>query len=80
MTTRELLQQALDALEQANELAADLNSEGCFDEQIEALRAHLAKPEPTPVAWMVHGGEIWNTPVCPYKHGAGEPLFKKEQL
>lgn len=28
-----------------------------------------------PVAWMVHSGEIWNTPRCPYKSEVGAPLY-----
>ena len=52
MTTRELLQMALEALKDGNGLAADLNSKGCFDEEITAISAHLAKPEPEPVAWV----------------------------
>ena len=28
------------------------------------------------IAWMLHDGEIWNTPVCPYKDERGAPLYK----
>lgn len=28
------------------------------------------------VAWMLHDGEIWSTPVCPYKDEHGVGLFK----
>lgn len=28
------------------------------------------------VAWMLHDGEIWNTPVCPYKDEHGVGLYK----
>jgi len=28
------------------------------------------------VAWMLHDGEIWSTPVCPYKDERGAPLYK----
>lgn len=28
------------------------------------------------VAWMLHDGEIWSTPVCPYKDGRGTGLYK----
>ena len=28
-----------------------------------------------PSAWMVHSGEIWNTPTSPYSDERGEPLF-----
>ena len=47
MTDRELMQQALDALESdcgATKFGAS-----------EALRARLAQPEPEPVAWMYNG-------------------------
>jgi hypothetical protein len=89
MNARELLVLALDALEDANGLAADLNSEGCFDEQIEAIRTHLEKPEPTPVAWMTEAA--WGTSVALEKPDFGEaawkaptprviPLYRKDQL
>ena len=32
-----------------------------------------------PVAWMCHGGEIWNTPESPYKDGRGQPLYAHPQ-
>lgn len=33
-----------------------------------------------PVAWMVHSGEIWNTPTSPYSDDRGEPLYQLSQL
>ena len=47
MTDRELMQMALDALERYED-----GQQVYFDEEIEALRARLAQPEPGPVAWM----------------------------
>mgnify|MGYP000517670396 CR=1 FL=1 len=54
MTDRELLQQALDAL-QGNWRTDE------SDKAIEALRAALAQPEPKPVAWMLT--ELDGTPL-----------------
>lgn len=64
MSDRALMQQALDALEDAKAL---LNSKYSADtmwfaKEITALRARLAEPEPKPVAWglfaKVEGGEF----------------------
>ena len=59
---RELLQQALDALEKLSKLGNgdhDGNSEGnvIAQEARNKLRAHLAKPEPEPVAWINARGD-----------------------
>jgi len=53
MTDRELLQQALDALEWAERRYSYANLD-LFNKPIEALRTRLAQPEPEPVAW-----EVW---------------------
>jgi hypothetical protein len=45
MTDRELMQQALDALEYLPEMSG-------IEEAIQALRDRLAQPEPEPVAWI----------------------------
>ena len=79
MPTRELLQMALEALKDANGLAADLNSKGCFDEEITAIRAHLEKSEPEPVAWMVqYEGKCMG--FTPYPEANSVPVFTKDQL
>ena len=52
MNDRELMQQALDALEAMQSYArAELKGLRICDEAIEDLRARLAHPEPEPVAW-----------------------------
>lgn len=38
--------------------------------------AIAAVKEGGPVAWMLHDGEIWSTPVCPYKDERGTGLYK----
>jgi hypothetical protein len=53
MTTRELLQQALNALEEATfAKLPDGTYVGKNSALPAALRAELAKPEPEPVAWI----------------------------
>jgi hypothetical protein len=52
MTDRELLQQALDVLEDVFEV----NDWTTYNKTIEALRTRLAQPEPEPVAWMYEFG------------------------
>ena len=51
MTDRELMQQALEALEEI--------SGGYSQNLIVALRDRLAQPEQKPYAWMAVGGTIW---------------------
>ena len=54
-TDKELMQQALDALEAMQSYAAAENKGlRICDETIEALRARLAQPEPEPVAWVAY--------------------------
>lgn len=49
---RELLQQALDALEQCYDVYAyPANGTTTQDDAIRAIQARLAQPEPEPVAW-----------------------------
>jgi hypothetical protein len=55
MTDRELMQQALDALESD----CDATKFGAS----EALRARLAQPEPEPVAWMHDSHVGFNVPL-----------------
>lgn len=59
MDDRELLQMALDALENAH--ANEPIWKTPIKESIEALRARLAQPEQEPVAWITGGGkgELW---------------------
>ena len=57
MTDRELMQQALDALEYASDQTKPENLHGCnclICTTILALRDRLAQPEQEPVAWMVY--------------------------
>ena len=81
MTTRELLQQALGALEW--EIGY---SEECFSTKkvMAAIRAHLAKPEPEPAAWCAIGVEYSDDKSSLLRHGWKErelcPLFTKDQL
>jgi hypothetical protein len=81
MTDRELMQQALDALDKLlDKLNADIcDNSGIWDEYcdggnaMQALRARLAQPEPEPVAKMREMLEVqgrdgtWN--YDPYFHG-----------
>ena len=48
MTDRELMQQALDALE---EVQMAIYTTPWLNRRVEAIRARLAQPEPEPVAW-----------------------------
>jgi hypothetical protein len=77
MTTRELLQMALTALERGIEFVpAGYGIERQQWETIEAIHAHLEKPEPEPVAW-------WDEKigVMDEKHfDQMTPLYRKEQL
>ena len=76
-TTRELLQMALDALDELRTLSGETAKEYYVAHQI---RAHLAKPEPVPVAWghRKHRFCCWSAP----EHMDGEftPFYTKEQL
>ena len=60
MTDRELMQQALDALELVTDLT---NHDDEVYAAIEALRARLAQPEPEPVAWMHDSHVGFNVPL-----------------
>jgi hypothetical protein len=61
MTDRELMQQALDALEAMQSYAAAENKGlRICDEAIEALRARLAQPKPKPVAHYVIAGALFD--------------------
>ena len=75
-TTRELLQQALDALYDTREI--DEPASGLMNR----IRYHLEKPEPEPVAWMVlYEGKCMG--FLPHKHDGSIPVipvFTKEQL
>ena len=51
MTDRQLLQQALDTLETADESSFWVNQESI----VKALRERLAQPEQEPVAWVCYG-------------------------
>ena len=52
MTDRELMQEALYALEWCYDVTEwPANGKSAQDKAIEALRARLAQPEPEPVAW-----------------------------
>ena len=64
--SREVMQQALDAIEAAHNV---LIGSMVLAEAIEALRAELAKPEPEPVAWMMESD----------KYPKGSSLFKTKR-
>ena len=76
MTTRELLQMALEALQDSY----------CDDhEAIEAIRAHLAKPEQTPIGEVIKAtGSLKDIHIIRWADGAvideGLKLFTKDQL
>jgi hypothetical protein len=86
-TTRELLQQALEALELAHPrfgIAAQKHVEVIY-----AIRVHLTKPEPEPVAWMTEdrgNGQyaMWGQkPTSDYWLNHPEkliPLYTKENI
>ena len=86
-TTRELLQQALSALELAHPRFGIATQKHV--EVIAAIRAHLEKPEPEPVAWMTEdkgNGQyaMWGQkPTSDYWLNHPEkliPLYTKERL
>ena len=55
MTDRELMQQALEALEEINKLSVGENAiclPAEIDTAMDALRERLAQPEREPVAWL----------------------------
>jgi hypothetical protein len=55
MNDRELMQQALEALEEINKLSVGENAiclPAEIDTAMDALRDRLAQPEQEPVAWM----------------------------
>ncbi len=72
-TTRELLQEILDDLEME-----------IYHVPIKKLRAHLAKPEPVPVAWALINSDSeceqieWGE--MPFEDDCFVPLFTKAQL
>jgi hypothetical protein len=65
MTDRELMQQALDALEYASDETKPKGLHGCdclICEAIPALRDRLAQPEQEPVAWYDKHGMVTHDP------------------
>ena len=82
MTTRELLEMALDALESCINDPKMRHTDTVhyqIQDAEKALRAHLAKPEPEPVAWM-HP----TSPDCISTHSHayanGVPLYRREDV
>ena len=70
MSDRELMQQALDALEgYARNCRCEGGGAPC--DAAEALRARLAQPEPEPVAWWHDKGDVVDLNVS----GHGTPLY-----
>ena len=70
MTDRELMQQALDALQEYVGVVVSVNDPNDWTPKvadageparkaIEALRARLAQPEPEPVAWVLEAQMVW---------------------
>ena len=86
MTTRELLQMALTALERGIEFVpAGYGIERQQWETIEALRAHLAKPEPEPIGEVIKAtGSLKDIHIIRWADGAGIDeglkLYTKEQM
>ena len=77
MTTRELLQQTLEAMD-ATVLTGEFITE--LDVAADALRAHLAKPEPEPVAWIQYedGAVRMTTDDVTNRTGKWHPLYAME--
>ena len=66
MTDRELMQQALEALEEINKLSVGENAiclPAEIDTAMDALRERLAQPEQEPVAWRFRSGTWFNREV-----------------
>ena len=83
MTDRELMQMALDALEDVDGIDTETECVTIdVGEVIEALRARLAQPEQEPVAWMeiekyIDEDNLWDSRkiLRDYDNGLGEPLY-----
>jgi len=80
MTDRELIQQALDALEDLHRTGDTQVFDMCHAPKLlPALRARLAQPEPEPVAWADkydldrEGHDFWVSRQQPAKNGV--PLY-----
>ena len=81
MTTRELLQQALKVQMDMQEGHVELNE---LLDSINNISAHLAKPEPEPVAWLLKtippdGYPFTENPTFADRFN-GIPLYTKDQL
>ena len=69
---REVMQQALDALEQITpDWRTSIDKHEQLNNSIEALRTALAQPEPEPVAWWHDRGDVVDLNVS----GHGTPLY-----
>lgn len=74
MTDRELMQQALDLLDDINQCSlppTGIPLPAEIDHVMEDLRARLAKPEQEPVAWWHDMGDVVDLNVS----GRGVPLY-----
>ena len=74
MTDRELMQQALDLLDDINQCSlppTGIPLPAEIDHVMEDLRARLAKPEQEPVAWWHDRGDVVDLNVS----GHGTPLY-----
>ena len=78
MTTRELLQMALEALEDATHCIEGEWGGRPYDDTMESIRAHLAKPEPEPVAQIDEFG-VFKDLTDDYLPD-GTRLYLKDQL
>ena len=58
MTDREIMQQALEALEYAAERIGCPDDDDAIGVARKALRERLAQPEQEPVAWISEGGDV----------------------
>ena len=81
--TRDILQMALGALETEAAIYTDNDPEDGPPESmvvaITTLRAHLAKPEPTPVAWISAWDDV-STDRQAFGDTPVEPLYRRDDL
>jgi hypothetical protein len=77
---RKVLEQALDALEEVNNVDFSTMWLGAFNTEIEALRAELAKPKPKSVAWLHESGNACCAGEKAHIKGYSIPLYRKEDV
>ena len=77
--SKQVMQQALDALERYSPLPVNNAWFTSHHAVIKALKAELAKPEPEPIAWM---HPTSHDCISAYRHvyANGIPLYRKESV